>query len=319
MAKKGLKQPELPPGDRLRFFEFLRELAFEAGDRSVADIAADLPCSHQAIYKALTGPRMPSENIVKVLVTHFADEDAVEGAIELFKLGVLEQRRIPRAVGDKTATAPTADAQSAPTGEHESAAGEHEPQSPPPSLSAREEEIRRLSALGLTATEIAQQLHSSVHTVRSHTARIRAKYQAADQRLPGRDEVQELFSEQEWIDAAWDRLRQWQIDNPEQARRAFEAIEEFTEPGFAQSPLFGRNRLEFVLSEAAWDLPLDVDEKARKRWMESGARATRIVFDKLRELDPPIERPGGRAGTKGAQKDLALLYDDLQIVQRLKD
>ncbi|MFI1241466.1 response regulator transcription factor [Nocardia salmonicida] len=326
MAKKGLKQPDLPPGDRLRFFEFLRELAFEAGDRSVADIAADLPCSHQAIYKALTGPRMPSENMVKVLVTHFvgedAGEDAVEGAIEraieLFKLGVLEQRRIPRTVGDKTVTAPTTDGQSVPAGEHETPAGEHEPQSPQPQLSAREEEIVRLWALGVTATDIAQELHSSVNTVRSHTARIRAKYQAADQRLPARDEVQELFSEQEWVDAAWDRLRLWQIDGPEHARQAFEVIEdsraEFNDPRFGRPPGIDLNRLDLVLFHPGWTP--NGDDTVKKRWVENGARVTRAVFDKLGALEPPIERPGSRAGRKGAQKDLALLYSDLQTVLR---
>jgi two-component system response regulator NreC len=52
---------------------------------------------------------------------------------------------------------------------------EHNGESPPGGLSAREAEVLKLIALGHTNTEIAAQLYLSVRTIETHRAHIQSK------------------------------------------------------------------------------------------------------------------------------------------------
>ncbi len=93
MAKRPLRTPALPAGDRMTFFRWMQNVVVDSGDLSVKDIGAAVGRNHQAIYKALTGPKMPSEDMTRRLARHLsADPKAEEQAMRLWEAGVKEQR-----------------------------------------------------------------------------------------------------------------------------------------------------------------------------------------------------------------------------------
>jgi DNA-binding CsgD family transcriptional regulator len=73
---------------------------------------------------------------------------------------------------------------------------------PPPALSARETEILRLIADGLTGEEIAGKLTISVHTVKSHMARIMDRLGAES-----RAQAVAIAYERRILRATWDTGR----------------------------------------------------------------------------------------------------------------
>lgn len=96
MAKRALRHPDLPPGHRLAFFLFVQDQVLRRGDPSVASIARDVGVSHQTIYKALTGPRLPSRTVTQDLATYLGrphPQQLVDQVIELWTLAVAEERR----------------------------------------------------------------------------------------------------------------------------------------------------------------------------------------------------------------------------------
>jgi predicted DNA-binding transcriptional regulator AlpA/DNA-binding XRE family transcriptional regulator len=92
MAKKQLKQPSLPAGQRTSFFLYLQELVLRAGDLPVAELGSKVGYSHQTIYKALTGPKMPSSRVVVALAQVLGDEDTVMDVCRRWENAVSEQR-----------------------------------------------------------------------------------------------------------------------------------------------------------------------------------------------------------------------------------
>lgn len=92
MAKKPLRRPDLPPGSRLDLFLFLQDLVLRNEDPSVATISRAIPFSHQAIYKALTGPNTPSKHIVATLSEHLGGQDALVKTLEFWTAAVAEER-----------------------------------------------------------------------------------------------------------------------------------------------------------------------------------------------------------------------------------
>ncbi|WP_280492909.1 helix-turn-helix transcriptional regulator [Nocardia asiatica] len=94
MAKKPLKVPDLPSGKRLDFFLFMQDLVLRNGDWAVARIAQETDLSHQAVYKALTGPRMPSRHVAMTIAKTIADDSAEKAAELHWTEGVAEQRAL---------------------------------------------------------------------------------------------------------------------------------------------------------------------------------------------------------------------------------
>jgi len=92
VAKKPLRQPEVPPGDRSNFFACLRGLVLEAGDLPVSAVASKCRFSHQTVYKALVGPKMPSERVVEAIVSALGRPEALSRTVALLRLGVEEER-----------------------------------------------------------------------------------------------------------------------------------------------------------------------------------------------------------------------------------
>jgi DNA-binding XRE family transcriptional regulator len=92
MAKKQLKQPSLPAGQRMAFFLYLQELVLRAGDLPVAELGNRVGYSHQAVYKALTGPKMPSRRVVVALAQVLGDEDTVIDVCRRWESAVAEER-----------------------------------------------------------------------------------------------------------------------------------------------------------------------------------------------------------------------------------
>lgn len=92
MAKKPLRRPSLPTGRRLELFLFLQDLVLRNGDPSVAAISELVPLSHQAIYMALTGPKVPSRRITMVLSEALGGQEAQAEALLLWTAAVVEER-----------------------------------------------------------------------------------------------------------------------------------------------------------------------------------------------------------------------------------
>lgn len=93
MAKKPLKMPELPPGERLTFFRSMQDLVLRNGDHSVARLAQRSGgYSHQAVYKALTGPKVPSLEITKAIAHALEGDRGVEWVSKLWWKAVSEER-----------------------------------------------------------------------------------------------------------------------------------------------------------------------------------------------------------------------------------
>lgn len=93
MAKRPLKMPALPPGDRLTFFRSMQDLVLRNGDLSVKDLSLRISgYSHQAVYKAITGPKVPSRQITEAIVHALEGEQGVKWVSELWCKAVSEQR-----------------------------------------------------------------------------------------------------------------------------------------------------------------------------------------------------------------------------------
>lgn len=96
MAKKPLRRPDLPPGRRLDLFLFLQDQVLRNGDQSVASLAHEIGLSHQTIYKALTGPRVPSRAVIYDLATYLGRPDPgdlVDHILALWTHAVAEERQ----------------------------------------------------------------------------------------------------------------------------------------------------------------------------------------------------------------------------------
>jgi DNA-binding phage protein len=96
LAKKSLRSPQVPSGVRRDFFIFLQGVALQVGDLSVAKIADRVHYSHQTIYKALTGPEMPSFAVAEAISRGLGGEQARVRAVELWMRAVAEQRGLQR-------------------------------------------------------------------------------------------------------------------------------------------------------------------------------------------------------------------------------
>ncbi|WP_407674427.1 helix-turn-helix domain-containing protein [Nonomuraea glycinis] len=72
----------------------MQKLVLESGDPSVAAIAKIVHCSHQAVYKALTGPNLPSRTITKTLVEALAGQEAAKEILRLWTDAVDESRSV---------------------------------------------------------------------------------------------------------------------------------------------------------------------------------------------------------------------------------
>jgi RNA polymerase sigma-70 factor (ECF subfamily) len=93
MAKRRLKNPDVPDGDRRGFFLFMQDLVVENGDLSTTNLGRLVHFNHQGIYRALTGPTMPSLKLTVALSRALGGEHAEELARTYWSAGVKEQRR----------------------------------------------------------------------------------------------------------------------------------------------------------------------------------------------------------------------------------
>jgi transcriptional regulator with XRE-family HTH domain len=78
---------------------FMQDQVLRCGDLPVAAIARDVGVSHQTIYKALTGPRLPSRAVAQDLATYLGRTDSqqlVEQVLERWTLAVAEEREPKR-------------------------------------------------------------------------------------------------------------------------------------------------------------------------------------------------------------------------------
>jgi hypothetical protein len=97
MAKKPLKEPDAPRGPQYDFFLLVQQLVLTHGDESVAGIASRMFCSRQVLYRALTGPKLPSRRLVEELVQALgcSAHDRSE-ALAAWEAAVTDQRRFRR-------------------------------------------------------------------------------------------------------------------------------------------------------------------------------------------------------------------------------
>ncbi|WP_230591064.1 helix-turn-helix transcriptional regulator [Rhodococcoides fascians] len=197
MSKKSLKKPDLPPGARAEFFDYLQQLVLRAGDLSTATLANQLGVSHQTVYKALTGPRMPSQAITESLATELGGEEAAAAVLAVWVRGVEEERdlgaplstpqnraqvssdrltstdgvSVVRSTGG--ASVLTMPRTSGSTGRDEKIP---DPAAADPNLSDREREVLLAWFESDSKTDVSRQLFLSLGTVNTHLARIREKY-----------------------------------------------------------------------------------------------------------------------------------------------
>ena len=94
MPKRPLKQPDVPPGPRYDFFAHLQDLVKANGNLPTTRLAERIGYSHQAVYRALTGPRMPSLHLTSKLATSLGGESSSADSLELWFQGVLDERTI---------------------------------------------------------------------------------------------------------------------------------------------------------------------------------------------------------------------------------
>lgn len=94
MAKRRLRKPDVPSGARLSFFLYLQRLITECGDKSTTELGRMAGYSHQTVYKALTGPRMPARAMTEALVGALACQSEVDKVMRLWSLGVHEERNL---------------------------------------------------------------------------------------------------------------------------------------------------------------------------------------------------------------------------------
>ncbi|MFI6573991.1 LuxR C-terminal-related transcriptional regulator [Nocardia fluminea] len=186
MAKKRVKVPELPDGDRRRFFMAMQRAVVDAGDPSTTALGEQIGYSHQAVYKALTGPRVPSEKITRAICeeTH-ADRDAM---LAMLHRAVAEERQAAddevesrNRIGWKSMQSVYTEVVStdqvilgAPVFRH----------AEPPKLSRREAEVLRQWMLTESKADAAKALYISIGTLNTHILRIREKYDAVGRSAP---------------------------------------------------------------------------------------------------------------------------------------
>lgn len=110
----------------------------------------------------------------------------------------------------------------------------------------------------------------------------------------------------------WQYLCSWHISAISSVPLLLDVIEQcrafYENPAFPAMyrPVAGMelNRLSFILDGH----PYSPTPQERTSWHENGARAWRRVEEQLRQVEPELARPAGRANTRGAQKDLHHLY-----------
>jgi DNA-binding phage protein len=126
MSKRSLKQPDVPPGPRHDFFTYMQDLVKANGDLPTTRLAERIGYSHQAVYRALTGPQMPSLHLTSKLATSLGGENSAADSLELWLRGVLDERtirihnnnsqdeadRVPTSRADRTGPATTRSASS---------------------------------------------------------------------------------------------------------------------------------------------------------------------------------------------------------------
>ncbi|MFI7531638.1 response regulator transcription factor [Nocardia salmonicida] len=180
MAKKRVKAPELPDGDRRRFFMAMQRAVVNAGDPSTAALGEQIGYSHQAVYKALTGPRVPSEKITRAICekTH-GDLDEMLGMLhravaEQWRAADEEVESQNRGGGESLQSVDTHVVST----DHVTHAAPERRYAEPPKLSPRETEVLRQWMLTESKAEVAKALYLSVATLNTHLARIRDKYDA---------------------------------------------------------------------------------------------------------------------------------------------
>ncbi|CAM3426697.1 helix-turn-helix transcriptional regulator [Tsukamurella hominis] len=204
MAKRPLRPPRLPRTSdadaRREFFLRAQKLVLDAGDPAVAALAADVGLSHQTVYQALTGPRMPSKRVVDLLKGRLSDDAGdLQG---LWTRGVAEERSAPQ----KVMPAPSVPVERFPPGKLEFVSDKHKfvgghaksrladrereaiirrarsaksDVQNPAALSDREREAIATWIVSSSKEEAARQLSISTSTMATYVARVRAKYQAA--------------------------------------------------------------------------------------------------------------------------------------------
>lgn len=72
----------------------MQDLVKANGDRPTTQLAERIGYSHQAVYRALTGPRMPSLHLTTKLATSLGGTDSAAASLELWLQGVLDERTI---------------------------------------------------------------------------------------------------------------------------------------------------------------------------------------------------------------------------------
>ncbi|MFI9404497.1 hypothetical protein [Nocardia sp. NPDC052316] len=107
MAKKPLKPPAVPAGARHQFFVYMQRLVVDNGDLSTTELGARIGHSHQAVYKALTGPKMPSRAIVGRLAEALGGDAVATEAAKLWTAGVYEERGLSTLPKLESATSKT--------------------------------------------------------------------------------------------------------------------------------------------------------------------------------------------------------------------
>jgi len=94
VAKRRLKRPCLPPGDRVSFFAYMQELVLENRDLPLVELGKLVHRSHQSVYKALTGPKLPSLELTTDLAQKLGGVPARDEAARRWRLAVREEREV---------------------------------------------------------------------------------------------------------------------------------------------------------------------------------------------------------------------------------
>ncbi|MEV0360643.1 hypothetical protein AB0H71_31765 [Nocardia sp. NPDC050697] len=106
MAKRRLRAPTISSGPRREFFVHLQRLVLDHGDLPTKELGRLSGYSHQAIYKALVGPAMPSWELTERLTRALGEEQAVEQTRPLWKAGVIDERGLAAAPASVAPAAP---------------------------------------------------------------------------------------------------------------------------------------------------------------------------------------------------------------------
>lgn len=208
MTKKRLKLPGLPPGSRLEFFRELQAVVRQYGDPPTVEIGHRTGYSHQAVYKALTGPKMPSRRIAHAIANALGGLDAVDPIMVLWDQGAEEERLIaegastsPVTVGPEVAADradvivpsgspplerrhPGRPAVPVPGGSALAVVLPAHEQYVRPALTQREIQVLRAWIMSDSKVDAAQNLMLSIGSVNTYLTRIRSKYQQVGRDAP---------------------------------------------------------------------------------------------------------------------------------------